>query len=528
MQRFLVTLAIAGLGALGQAHGADCSSLASLRLDYTEITSVKSLPAGPYVPPGTTTPIPGGGLPALCEVQAIIRPTADSAIEILVWLPTAWNGKYQQLGNNGFAGIFKYPEMAENIRRSYAVASTNTGHRSVGFDISWAFPHPEKVTDMVWRGVHELTLKAKQIIAAYYGKPARYSYWNGCSTGGREGLMQAQRFPDEWDGIIAGGALAYWTRVATQELFLSIQLGNAKISNAQLTAVNQAVIQACDANDGVVGDGLIGDPRRCDWSPKALVCKPGQDPNSCLTAAQADAVASVYAPLRDPATGKVVFAGSTRGSELEWIRWGYNAVLQPHAVNTYRLGFVDPTWDPATWDLSTDYPKLDALFAIGDAIDPDLRKFQKSGGKMIQYMGWQDGVTMPGWTVQYYDMVENRTGRGNEEKELTDTQSFYRLYMMPNVGHCGTGPGAALTRFDLVTALEAWVERGVAPEGIKAINAAGTLERPVCPYPQEPVYDGFGDITKATSFSCKLPLHRIRESAIDVDRPVKFKRNDED
>jgi feruloyl esterase len=450
-------------------------------------------------------PISGGDLPALCELQATIRPTADSAIEILVWLPTAWNGKYQQLGNNGFGGIFKYPEMAENVRRGYAVASTDTGHKGAAFDVQWAFGHPEKVTDFVWRGVHELTLKAKRIITAYYGKPARYSYWNGCSNGGGEGLMQAQRFPDEFDGVISGGAAAYWTRSATQQLYFSSQLINNKITDSQIDAINNAVIKACDANDGVVGDALIGDPRRCQWSPKALICTAGQDPGRCLTAAQADAVAAIYDPLRDPVTGAVLLGGAMRGSEWQWgaRRHRFNTVLAPSVLVNYQIAFNNAAWNGSTFDLHADPPKLDAFFRERNAIDPDLTKFKKRGAKMIQYMGWDDTPFTPGWTVQYYNMVVDKTGRGTDEKKLKDVQDFYRLYMMPGVGHCGGGAGPSLTRFDLVTALEAWVEGGMAPEGINANSAAGTLERPICPYPQEAIYNGFGDNTKAASFNCR-------------------------
>lgn len=512
--------ALAALGFLaGNVQAADCSSLASLQLDYTQITSVRPLPAGPYVAPGTSAPLAGGDLPALCEVQATVRPTPDSAIEILVWLPVDWNGKYQQLGNNGFAGVFKFPEMAENVRRKYAVASTNTGHRGA-FDPAWAIGHPEKVTDFLWRGTRETTLKAKSLVNAFYGKAPRYSYWNGCSNGGAEGLMQAQRYPGEFDGIIAGGAFANWSRAVAQELVISRLLTQAKVTDSQLRAVTKAVVQACDANDGVKGDGLIGDPRRCNWQPQEIVCKPGQDPTQCLTAPQAEAVAAAYAPVRDPASGQVLFAGSTRGAEWEWERLLYNKAPQVFAVNNVQMAYQDAGWDSSTFDLSVDVPKLDQFFSARNAIDPNLTAFQQRGGKLIQYMGWEDATTVPGWTVQYYDMVEDALARGDEPITI---QSFYRLYMMPGVGHCGRGQGPTLTRFDLVTALEDWVERGVAPQAINATNAANpapvktlTLERPICPYPQEAVYDGSGDITQASSFRCQVASERVREAAIEV------------
>ncbi|HSV81929.1 MAG TPA: DUF6351 family protein, partial [Ramlibacter sp.] len=457
---------------------------------------------------------------ALCEVQATVRPTPDSAIEILVWLPTDWNGKFQQLGNNGFAGVFKYPEMAENVRRQYAVASTTTGHRGA-FDPAWAIGHPEKVTDFLWRGTRHTTLKAKALVNAFYGKPPRYSYWNGCSNGGAEGLMQAQRYPGEFDGIIAGGAFANWSRAVAQELVISKLLSQARIADTQLRAVTKAVVQACDANDGVKGDGLIGDPRRCNWKPQEIVCKPGQDAAQCLTPSQADAVAAAYEPVRDPVSGQVLFPGSTRGAEWEWERLLYNKELQSFALNNVQMAYQDAGWNGSTFNLSVDVPRLDQFFAARNAIDPDLSAFHERGGKLIQYMGWEDATTVPGWTVQYYDMVEDALARGETPISI---QSFYRLYMMPGVGHCGRGQGPTLTRFDLVTAMENWVERGVAPQAINATNAANaapvktlTLERPICPYPQEAVYDGKGDITQAGSFQCQVASARIREHAVEVE-----------
>ena len=337
--------------------------------------------------------------------------------------------------------------------------------------MSWAFGDPEAVTDFAYRAVHELAEKAKLLIKAYYGRPQSYAYFNGCSNGGRQGLKSVQIFPADFDGVIIGGAASGFTHAATEQLVVSINLQNSDIQGtsgaAILTLAQNATTAVCH---GAV-DSVIDDPRRCHWNPFQLVCKPGQDPSTCITTAQASALKANEATLLDPVSGRYVFSGMSPGSEFDQIRFGYEDGLAPFGLATYQLGLNDPTWDSSTFNLHTDLPVLDQALDNINAIEPDLTAFKELGGKLIEWHGWDDAAFTPGWTVKYYGQVVEKTGRG----ELRDVQDFYRLFMMPGVGHCGTGVGpddiggedqTAVSHdpeYDIVSALEAWVEDGVAP-----------------------------------------------------------------
>lgn len=299
-----------------------CESFSSLKLPNTVITAAQSIPVGGFQPPGSTL-IPN--LPAFCRVTATISPVPDSSIGIEVWLPTTtWNGKYQQSGNHGFGGTFFWGEMASQIRRGYATGITDDGHSPGGFAVSWAIGHPEKVKDLAYRAVHELAEKAKLIVTAYYGDLPRYSYFNGCSDGGREAFKEAQVFPRDFDGIIAGGAASFWTHAATQQLVASLNRVNTGMTSALMTVAQNGATAACDALDGVV-DGLITDPRRCHFDARTLICKGGQSSN-CLTPAQANAINTNNSTLVDPVTGQFVFSGISRAENstktdlgLDWL-----------------------------------------------------------------------------------------------------------------------------------------------------------------------------------------------------------------
>jgi feruloyl esterase len=252
-----------------------------------------------------------------------------------------------------------------------------------------------------------------------------------------KGFREAHDFPEDFDGILFGGAAAYWTHAATEQLYMSINLQNSGIQGSNgatiLTLALNATTAACDAADGVV-DGIINDPKRCHWNPYALVCKAGQDPSTCITPAQAAAIKANEETLRDPVTGRYVFSGMSPGSEFDQIRFGYNDSLAPFGISNYQLAFNDPTWDGSTFNLHTDLPTLDQVLGILNLTDPDLRPFGgATGGKLIQWHGWDDAAFTPGWTVKYYEQVVNKTGHS----KLEEVQGFYRLFMMPGVGHCG-------------------------------------------------------------------------------------------
>ncbi len=528
------SLAAAGIASLSACGGSDnipasspeavklaaCVSLTRMQLANTTAMTAELIPAGSYKPPGSAAAF--DNLPEFCRVTGTVSPVAGSAITIEAWLPTStWNGRYQQVGNHGFAGTVYWSEMAPQLRRGYATGATDNGHSPGGFNVSWAFNNPQKITDLASRAVHELADKAKLVATQYYGRSPSYSYFNGCSDGGREGMKSAQMFPNDFNGIIAGGAAQWWTRAATEQLVMSINLKNAGIQGtsgaAILTLAQKAATQACDAQDGVV-DGLINDPRRCQWNPNTLVCKAGQDPSTCITTAQAAAISQNNSTVVDPVTGQAIFSGMSPGSEFDQIKFGYNQGLAPFGIANYQVAFNDPNWDPATFNLHNDFPVLDRVLGSVNATDTDLTTFKQTGGKLIQWHGWDDAAFTPGYTAKYYEDVVAKTGNG----DLKSVQNYYRLFMLPGVGHCGSGPGpdnigaenqTAVSndpQHDIVSALEAWVEKGSAPDQLIATKFKNddakqgiALQRPVCPYPSEAVYKGSGDTNNAGSFVCK-------------------------
>ena len=518
-------------GSCSAAIAATCENLLAAKLPHVTITSAQSIPAGTYQPPGSATAFTD--LPAFCRVTATISPVPDSSIGIEVWLPTTtWNGRYQQVGNHGWGGVIQWGEMAPQLQLGFATGATDDGHVNTTnpfnpFDVSWAFGHPAKLVDEAWRAVHELAEKSKLLIAEYYGgnDKLRYAYYNGCSDGGRQGLRDAHDFPDDFNGVLIGGTASYLTHGATEQLFMSINLKNSGIQGpsgaAILTLAQNAATKACGEVLGGVADGLIIDPQQCHWDPHTLICKKGQDPASCITPAQADAIAANVAPLRDPVTGKWVFSGMSRGSEFDQIRFGYNDGLAPFGISAYQIAFNDPNWDGSTFNLHDDLPVLDRVVGVTNLTDPDLGPFKAAGGKLIQWHGWDDAAFTPGWEIKYYEKVVGDVGHGS----LKNVQDFYRLFMMPGVGHCGTGPGpddigaenqTAVSfdpEHDAVSALLDWVENGVAPDKFIATkfntiddpSSGIQMQRPVCPYPAQAIWNGSGNTNYASNFHCGNP-----------------------
>jgi len=359
---FLAALWIAGV--FGQTTGAaqrSCDSLAQLALANTKITLAQSVPAGAFTPPPAPNPMPGmqasyKDLPAFCRVVAEVSPTADSAIKMEVWMPTTgWNSKYQGQGNGGFAGIIGYPALGAAIKRGYAAAGTDTGH--TGGEAAWALGHPEKVIDFGYRGIHEMTLKAKAIIDAFYGNNLQHSYFASCSDGGREALMEAQRFPQDYDGILAGAPANFWTHLLVGAMWITqaTTLDQASyIPAAKLPAIGAAVLAACDAQDGVT-DGILNDPRQCQFDPGTLLCK-GADSNSCLTAPQVTALKKIYAGP-DDAAGHQIFPGYMPGAEEGpggWAPWITGPASGRSLLFFFGTQFFsDMVYEQAAWDYKT-------------------------------------------------------------------------------------------------------------------------------------------------------------------------------
>ncbi|NML42351.1 tannase/feruloyl esterase family alpha/beta hydrolase [Ramlibacter sp. G-1-2-2] len=495
-----------------------CANLQGLQLAHGTVTAAQAVPAGSYQPPGSATAF--AGLPAFCRVTATLSPVPGSSTSMELWLPaTGWNGRYLQVGTNGFGGTIAWNTMAPQLQRGFATASGDSGHTSPGgFSSSWFFESPERFADFAGRSVHEVAAGARQVVQAYYAQAARYAYYSGTSTGGRDGLRAAQKYPTDFDGILAGAAIQHFTRGATQMLFTSQRLAQSGFQgaagNALLNLVQRTAVAQCDAADGVV-DGIIRDPRACTWDPHALVCAAGQDPATCLTPAQADAVAASTSPLRDPVTQQALFVGQTISSQADWISFIVNPA---YSLAVYQMGLDDPAWNGSTFDMHRDLPLLEAALSSNNATNPDLSAFQAAGGKLIQYQSWEDGVALPQAALQYYDQVRDATTGGDR----TVQRSFYRLFMIPGTSHGGTGPGpydigqigqtpvSNDASHDAITALQAWVERGSAPQQFIATKfrnndrAQGiAMQRPICLYPSQAVYKGSGDTNDAGNFSCQ-------------------------
>jgi len=506
-----------------------CEKLADVTLTNATITSATSVPAGGYKPPAAPgLPAPSKELPAFCRVAGVAKPTSDSGIKFEVWLPASgWNGKYDQVGNGGFAGAIPFGAMAEALLHGYATAATDDGHVA-GPGALWAVGHPEKVKDFGYRAVHETSVQAKALISAFYGKQATRFYFVGCSEGGREGLTEAERYPDDFHGIVAGAPAINWNHLQTRGLWDSLALletPESYIPPAKLPLLENAAIAACDTIDGAK-DGFIENPGLCHFDPATIQCK-GDETSGCLTAPQVTAAKKIYDPLKNPRTGELIEAGFSPGGEAvpaNWPVWitGASApqlgVQKLFAVQFFAdMVFENSKWDPKTFNFDTDVKLMDDK--LGDTLNsmnPNLRAFKARGGKLIQYHGWSDAAIPPLGSVGYFESVQ---------KAMGDTKSFYRLFMVPTMSHCAGGPGATMfgnaggfeapqedADHDVVMALDRWVEQGKAPERIIASgyvdgNASKgiAMTHPLCPYPQQAHYKGSGDMKDASNFVCRRP-----------------------
>ena len=518
-----MTAALVAL-ALRAACGAEpdrCAQLSQLKLADTTVTIADSIPAGDFAPPyGERIE----KLPAFCRVTGVIKPTSDSYIRFEVWLPASgWNEKYLGVGNGGFAGSISYSSLANDIKRGYATAATDTGHDGEAPDASWAFQHPEKVKDFGYRALHETTARAKALIEAYYGQPAHRSYFDSCSDGGREALMEAQRFPEDFDGILAGAPANDWTKLLSAGVYFGHAMYSnpaAYISSVKVPAISAAVLQACDAQDGVK-DEIINDPVHCRFDPSVLLCK-GEDSRACLTEPQVSLLKKLYAGAKD-SHGAQIFPGYLPGAEDGlggWSTWifGEGPGLSAGAgfTNNYfrYVVFNDPAWNVVTANVEEALRAADEKTAHAlNATDPDLHRFQARGGKLILYHGWNDPAIPALNTINYYNSVAAAMGAQN-------AQSFIRLYMAPGMQHCIGGPGPSFlgqlgtttakgSEHGIFTALEEWVEKGTAPAQIIATkykdndrHKPAEMTRPLCPYPKIARYKGTGNTNDYTNFAC--------------------------
>jgi hypothetical protein len=529
---FLATASIATQGK--NPRPASCESLLNLDLPDTTITVAAEVPAGTFNPAITVT---------ACRVAGSIRPTSDSDIRFEVWLPTSgWNGKFLSAGEGGYAGVINYGGIGGALQRGYVGGSTDTGH--VGGTADFAPGHPEKVTDFGWRGKHLQAVRSKDIIREFYGRPAKHSYFSSCSNGGRQALMEIQRFPEDYDGVIVGAPANDWTHHFAGFVWNEQALYNtpgAHVSPEKLQAIQQATLAKCDALDGVV-DGVVDDPRRCRFDPASIACPAGTDSPSCLTPPQVSSVRKIMAGPHNPRTGRRIYPGyftgdagargnaaSERGAWESWITGTgfFGQSIQAFFGNGYFGRIVNEIPAPGVWDFSTFNFDSDMAFAdrkterTMNATETDLSAFRRENrhGKIIMWHGWDDPAISPISAVEYYEDVK----RDNKNAE-----DFFRLFMVPGQEHCGGGPGpnafgqslpqlpplSNAPEHDVLSALERWVEEGKAPERIVAVKwvnddpAQGIVRtRPLCVYPKVAVYDGSGSTDDASNFKCRTPKH---------------------
>ena len=487
------------------AMGATCESLNSLALPHTSIAA-ESVAAGafaPAAPAGGKAKGKGGdafaSLPAFCRVQVTSKPSSDSDIKIEYWLPVnGWNGNFEANGNGGWSGSITTNTLAAGMQRGYASAMTDTGHD--GGSASFAMGHPEKVIDFGYRAVHEMAITGKALIKAFYGRDAKHSYWNGCSAGGRQGLMSAQRYPEDFDAIVAGAPAINFTGRSAQAVWIGQATHKDEASalpQAKFAAIHEAVLAACDTKDGVK-DGVLEDPTKCKFDPKTLQCS-GADAPTCLTAAQVETVKTIYSDVVNPRTKAVIFQGHEPGSENGWTTMA-GANVFTIATDTFKYAvFENNNWDYKTLNFDADMATtLQKAGNVINALDPNLKPFLSRGGKIIQYHGWSDPQISPRSSVEYYKSVAAAMGGASK------IHDNYRLFMVPGMAHCGGGDATA--SFDMLGALEQWVEQGKAPDRIEASrvrNGQTDRTRPLCPYPQVATYKGSGSTDDTASFVCK-------------------------
>jgi pimeloyl-ACP methyl ester carboxylesterase len=486
-------MAVAGATAaamlsFGAAAAVSCESLANLPLAETTITAAHEVPAGSFTPPGSQ---PQSNLPAFCRVALTVAP----AIRVEVWMPkSTWNERYRGEGGGGYAGSISYGGLATGIRSGYATASTDTGH--VGGSGAFALNadgtlNQGLIHDFAERSLHEMVIKAKALINAYYGAAPKYSYWNGCSTGGRQGLMAVQRFPEEYDGLVIAAPAINWERFIPAELWVQIimnQYLGAPISATKLNAVTADAVSACDAADGVA-DGVINDPRKCEYDPAA---------SASLTPAEAAVVRKIWDGPHG-ASGQRLWFGLERGASLTGLA-GTNpfGVAQQH-MQLWVMQSPAFDWKTLTED------SFEAAFRLSqrkfnDVIGTDednIQRFRKHGGKILMWHGESDQLIMPKGTLNYYHRLI--TGNGG----LKHVDDFVRLFLAPGVAHCGGGSGPnPVGTFEAVVD---WVENGKAPDTIMASRSLGgtaVRTRPLCAYPKTAKWTGLGSSDIAANFVC--------------------------
>jgi feruloyl esterase len=555
---YLVGAAVGLLGSVAIAStpavATPCTNLQSLALEHTTITSAVDNTTGAFVVPGSSPPATLIGLPAFCRVTATLTPTSDSSIKIEVWLPEAtWNGRFLGTGGGGFQGIISYNALASGIQAGFAATNSDLGtgvsgcsplycgsDGNMGNPLAIAFGdpsapstglfgHPERIKDFGYRAIHLMTVRGKQIANAFYQQNARKAYFAGCSTGGQNALMEAQRFPQDYDGILAGAAAFNRTHLhmAGLSLWQDTHASPARlIQPGQMSLINKAVLAQCVGRDGGAStDPFLTDPRDCHFDSKVLQCTGGNLPPACLTADQVTTMRKYYEGTIDPVNGQIINPGAERGNETDNV-FALGLALQEQLPEPAFDGLFYWVFGPsfgypaaahtfANFDFHHDVDTVDdQLAAVLNADSADLSEFREHGGKLIMYHGWADPLIPSQSSINYFNGLVTNDSHGFQQvgfaiagsPALQRTQSYTRLFMVPGMYHCSGGPGPNV--FDALTPLVTWAETGTAPETIvatKFVNdtpPAVQMVRPLCVYPKVARYNGSGSTSVAANFTC--------------------------
>jgi feruloyl esterase len=518
--------AIAGADS-GRAADA-CASLKDLKIEGATMTAAESVPAGSFTAADSKS---YANLPAFCRVTATLSPAHDSAIRVEMWLPEdGWKGVFEGTGTGGFGGRFIYPALASGLRQGYAVINSDEGTvPATALNGDDLIGHPVKWRDWGFRAAHLMTVVGKEIAQAFYNDEPVHAYFSGCSTGGQQALIEAQLYPTDYDGIVAGAPVVNRTHLHAAFVWdyqAAQRVAGAALGHEKLMLLKRAVVAACNPGAGAVAsDTFVADPLHCSFDPASLVCKAGDAPD-CLTPEQAETAARFYAGPKNPRTGEQIYPGWARGSEGPAFGLAYEEGDPPLSIKEPALDSVfkwvfGPTWDWRSFDFDHDMAEADAVLGpdVNGNTVANIDAFKAHGGKLLMYQGWADSIVNPLATIAFYETLAKAAGGQNQ------LQSSARLFLLPGVEHCGIGGGEGPNGFgggqglpapvvdaehDVLAALAQWVETGAAPEKLIATKYQGddptkpvVMQRPACPYPKKARYTGSGDTNAAASFVCE-------------------------
>jgi feruloyl esterase len=518
----LVACCFLALALHARAQPGACAKLTSQHFPHTRIHSARNVAAGPFIAP-REGPFPTRSLvlPAFCRVKGDV----DPHIGFEIWLPEqGWNGRLLALGSGGFGGFIDDRQLASMMKKGYAVTANDTGHTGQGY----AWMH-DPVARRAWghSATHDVIGPMKEIVRAFYKRGPAYSYFDGCSTGGAQAMEEAEFYPDDFNGIVAGSPGMDYSHLMLSFLWgLKSSTEHATLNPQKIQLLNRAVMKQCDAADGVK-DGLVENPLACHFHPEKLLCK-GKNTNACLTGQEVKTAELLYQGPRNPRSGAQIYPGFVPGSEAApqytgklVNAYGWTMIQGPlarqYAIPLLKNMVFGKKWNWKSFDFDRDVARVDhAVHSDIDATDPNLRPFQAHGGKLIMTQGWGDPYNAQTYPIEYRAQVIAVFAAREGQREATKTvDGFYRLFMAPGMGHCLGGPGPS--RIDALSAVRAWVETGKAPDKLVArtIHFPGEastppMSRPLCPYPQIARWTGKGSTNKAKNFVCTMPKHAAK------------------